>query len=415
MSSFPDALSPATREPPAQAIYPPRPTWLEIDLSAIAANVGQLRCVVGESCRLMAVVKGNAYGHGDGFSAAPVARAALAAGADRLAVACLSEGVALRQAGVRAPILVLGYTPAWQADQLLRHDLTATVYELEIVQALAQLATSQQLARIHVKINTGMNRLGIAPHQAVDFFSALQTFAHVEVEGVFTHFSTSDELDKSFALTQFARFQAVLAALKEQNLRPPLAHAANSAAIFALPQTHLQMVRSGIALYGLHPEPISSRLPAGFQPALSWRARVAQVMALAPGESVSYGREFIAERPMRAAVIPVGYADGFPRRPHHWGHLLIHGQPAPILGRVCMDQTIVDITHIDGLANGDGANGDGAAATKRVQQGDEVVLLGQQGAATLSVDEAAARVGTNNYDIVSRILPRVPRIYIKGT
>ena len=390
-------FSNSARPPTTQDERPMRPTWLDIDLSAVAANVRQLRRIIGPARQLMAVVKGNAYGHGDGHSAAPVARAALAAGADRLAVATLSEGIALRQAAIQAPILVLGYTPAWQAELLLCHRLTATVYELEIVQALAQLATPQQPASVHVKINTGMNRLGIAPQQAVDFLTALQPFAQVEVEGIFTHFSTADEADKSFALAQFTRFQASLRALAERQLRPPLAHAANSAAVLTLPQTHLQLVRAGIALYGLHPDPVHTRLPAGFRPALSWKAHIAQVLDLAPGEAVSYNREFVAERPLRAAVVPVGYADGFPRKPHNWGHLLVHGQPAPILGRVCMDQTIVDVTHIQ--------------AQQPVHQGDEAVIIGQQRGASITADEAAARIGTNNYDIVSRILPRVPRLY----
>ncbi len=407
--------SPTTRSAlaalPVQDERAMRPTWLEIDLSAVETNVRLLRQLVGPSCQLMAVVKANAYGHGDGLSATPIARAVLAAGADQLAVATVLEGTALRQGGIRAPILVLGYTPAWQASQLLHHRLTATIYDLALAQALAQLATPEHPARVHVKVNTGMNRLGIAPEQAVDFVTALQTFAHVEVEGIFTHFSTADEADKAFTLMQFACFQQVLAVLEQHGLRPPLAHAANSAATLALPQTHFQMVRPGIALYGLHPDPVHARLPSTFQPALSWKAHIAQVMRLAPGDAVGYGREFVAERPMRAAVIPVGYADGFPRKPHHWGHVLVHGQPAPILGRVCMDQTVVDVTQIDAAAGDFAAGQNGAAPSSPVRQGDEAVLLGQQGTAHISVDAAAARIGTNNYDVVSRILPRVPRLY----
>jgi alanine racemase len=187
--------------------------------------------------------------------------------------------------------------------------------------------------------------------------------------------------------------------LEQAGLRPPLAHAANSAALLTLPETHLDMVRCGIAFFGLHPDVDATRLPAGFQSAFRWKAQVAHVVQLQPGDSVSYGREFIATEPMTVAVIPVGYADGFPRRPFHWGNVLIHGCAAPILGRVCMDQTIVDVTAI-------------VAQTGPIRQGDEVVLIGRQGELELTVDEIGRRLGTINYDVVSRILGRVPRIYI---
>jgi alanine racemase len=222
----------------------------------------------------------------------------------------------------------------------------------------------------------------------------------LRVEGIFTHFATSDAADKVHADRQFVRFQQLLTQLADAGLRPPIAHAANSAALLTMPQTHLEMVRSGIALYGLDPDSNECRLPAGFSPVLSWKAIVVQVNSLAPGEAISYGREYITHRPTRTAVIPVGYADGFPRRPHHWGHVLIHGQPAPILGRVCMDQTIVDVTEIEPLWG-------------TVCQGDEVVLIGHQGDRSITAADVGDRIQTNNYDIVSRILPRVPRVYVR--
>jgi alanine racemase len=239
----------------------------------------------------------------------------------------------------------------------------------------------------------------VRPEAAPALLTALTALDGLAVEGIFTHFATSDETDKTHAEAQFTRFQALLDALRRVGLRPPLAHAANSAALLTMPHTHLDMARSGIALYGLDPDMTQCTLPAGFRPALAWKARVTQVSDLAPGEAVSYGREFIASRPMRTATLPIGYADGFPRRPQTWGSVLIHGQHAPILGRVCMDQTVVDVTAIE-------------AATGPVRQGDEVVIIGRQGEANLSAEIASARVGTNNYDIVSRILARVPRIYV---
>ena len=374
---------------------PRRPTWLEVDLSALAHNVGQIRTRTGPNCRLMAVVKANAYGHG----AARTANALLQSGADQLAVATLTEAIELREAHVRAPILVLGYTPPWLASEVVAHQVTVTVFDPESVAALAVAArTAHTQARIHVKVNTGMNRLGLTVEATPPFLAGLANEPGLVVEGIFTHFATADLADKHFAETQFHRFCTLLNQLSARGLRPPLAHAANSAALLTMPHTHLDMVRSGIALYGLHPDADATRLPAAFRPALSWKAVVAQVLYLQPGESVSYGQEFVATAPTTIAVLPLGYADGFPRRPYHWGAVLIHGQPAPIVGRVCMDQTMVDVTEIE-------------AKTGAVRQGDEVVLIGRQGAAHCAAEEVAARLQTNNYDVVSRIQARVPRIY----
>jgi len=378
-------------------IEPSRPAWIEIDEGALANNVRQIRRLIGPQRLLAGVVKANAYGHG----AIPVARQILAAGADRLAVATLSEALELRTAGIDAPILVLGYTPPRQAAEVVRAGVTATVYDVETAQALAEAAAQQGVrAAVHVKVNTGMNRLGLDPEDAPAFMEALRAMATLEAEGVFTHFATSDT-DRAFALVQAARFGAMIAALEAAGLRPPLVHAANSAATLTLPETHFDMVRCGIALYGLDPDEEMTPLPAGFRPVLSWKAEVAQVRTLPPGAGVSYGLEFVTRRSSTLAVIPVGYADGFPRRPLTWGGVLIHGKEAPIVGRVCMDQSLVDVTDI-------------AAAGEPVRQGDLVVLIGRQGEAAISAEEAARRIGTINYDVVSRILARVPRIMVGG-
>jgi len=372
-----------------------RPNWIEVDRNALVHNVQLVRTLIGPDCLLMAVVKANAYGHG----AIETGHILLKAGADRLAVATLSEGVELRQAGIHAPILVLGYTPGRLAAVAVSHHITVAVYDLETAQAFAAAATLAQPAMLHVKINTGMNRLGLLPAEAPDFLKTLYTMPRLSVEGIFTHFATSDLDDKDFAWVQFRQFQHLINLLNEQGLRPPLAHAANSAAVLTMPETHLDMVRTGIALYGLHPDPDETRLPAAFRPALSWKTEIAQVRTLQPGETVSYGREFIAAQPMTIAVLPVGYADGFPRRPFHWGSVLIHGRAAPLLGRVCMDQVMVDVSAI-------------VAEAGPVCQGDEVVLIGCQNDAQLTAEIIAKRLGTNNYDVVSRILARVPRIFV---
>ncbi len=371
-----------------------RPTWLEIDAAALANNVAAVRRRLPAGCLLAAVVKANAYGHG----AVPTTQALLAAGADRCAVATLGEGHELREGGVTAPVLVLGYTPSWLAVAAIQDDITLAVVDVETAQAIdAAAAALGRQAVVHVKVNTGMNRLGIAPEDAPAFLTALAALPQVTVEGIFTHFATSDT-DRDFARVQFGRFDAMLTQLAATGLRPPIAHAANSAAILTMPETHLDMGRCGIALYGLDPDVDNTPLPDDFRPALSWKAEIGQVRRLQPGDAVSYGREFVATQPMTVATIPVGYADGFPRRPHTWGSVLVHGEFAPILGRVCMDQCVVDVT--------------AQAAASPVRQGDEAVLIGCQGDRELSAAEAGRRIGTINYDVVSRILARVPRVMV---
>ena len=373
-----------------------RPTWIEIDTAALRANAAQLRRIIGPDVMLMAVVKANAYGH-DAALVAP----AVEAHVDRFAVAALAEAVDLRRAGITKPILVLGYTPGALAADAARLDVHLTVYDAANARELAAAAAPTGAPiTAHLKVNTGMNRLGVNVADAPALLADLRTVAGLRVEGIFTHFATSDLADKQHAAAQFDRFAALLGDLRAAGLCPPVAHAANSAAILSMPQTHLQMVRSGIALYGLDPDVDETPLPSGFTPVLTWKALVAQVRDLAPGDAVSYGREFIADRPMTVAVLPMGYADGFPRKPLNWGSVLIRGRAAPILGRVCMDQTIVDVTAI-------------VAATGPLAMGEEAVLIGRQGDAELSAAEAAHRIGTINYDVTSRILARVPRI-VKG-
>ena len=377
---------------------PSRPTWIEIDAAALRDNAAHLRRIIGPHVMLMAVVKANAYGH-DAALVAPLVEAHV----DRFAVAALAEAVALREAGITKPILVLGYTPGWSAADAARLDVHLTVYDAANAQEIAAAsgaAAPGAPVTVHLKVNTGMNRLGVNVADAPALLADLRTVAGLRVEGIFTHFATSDLADKQHAAAQFDRFAALLGDLRAAGLCPPVAHAANSAAILSMPQTHLQMVRSGIALYGLDPDVDETPLPPGFTPVLSWKALVAQVRDLAPGDAVSYGREFIADRPMTVAVLPMGYADGFPRKPLNWGSVLIRGRAAPILGRVCMDQTIVDVTAI-------------VAATGPLAMGEEAVLIGRQGDAELSAAEAAHRIGTINYDVTSRILARVPRI-VKG-
>ena len=365
-----------------------RPTWLEVDLEAIAHNVRRVTGIVGKDVKVLAVLKADGYGHG----IVRVARTALNNGACYLGVASINEGSALRQAGISAPILVLGYTPAWQARELVLNNLTATVFNLEIGQALSRAAAElNSPVRLHVKVDSGMGRLGLLPDDLVPFVQDLVAMPGLQLEGIFTHFSVADD-DVEYTRWQLDRFQQVLTALAKVGIQVQLVHAANSAAILSLPESHFRMVRLGIAMYGMHPSP-KVPCPPDFRPALAFKTQIAQVKTLPSGSFVSYGNTYQTQREQRIAVIPVGYADGFRRAPRHWGYVLVRGRRAPIVGRVCMDQTMIDVTVIP-----------------EVRQGDEVVLIGSQGEERITAEDVAERLGTINYEVVSEILARVPRV-----
>ncbi len=371
---------------------PERPTWVEIDLSAIANNTRRLKSLVGSQVQVLVSLKADAYGHG----ALKVARTTLHNGASMLGVATVSEATPLRKAGIAAPILVFGYIPLWQMREAVRLGVTVTLYSLEAAQSLSRAALALgKTVRVHVKVDSGMGRLGVRAEQIAELVRLVQAIVALpvlEYEGIYTHFATVDASNQEHARRQLDRFQQVLRVLEEQNLRPPIVHAANSAAIISLPEAHFDMVRPGIAIYGLDPS-AEVRLPEGFRAALSFKTQVSQVKMVPAGECISYGCTYITDRPTLIAILPVGYADGFRRAPRNWGTVLIHGQEAPILGRVCMDQCIINVTHIP-----------------QTRVGDEVVLIGRQGDATLTAEQVAERLGTINYEVVAEILARVPRV-----
>ena len=371
---------------------PDRPTWVEIDLSAIAHNTRQIQSLVGPDVRILASLKADAYGHG----ALKVARTVLLNGASMLGVATVSEAIPLREAGIYAPILVFGYVPHWQMREAVRLQLTLTLYSIEAAQALSRAAQAlNETVKVHVKVDTGMGRLGMRSEHIADILELLheiRALPHLVLEGIFTHFAMADAQDLTHARMQLSRFLHVLQCIDEEHMRPSLVHAANSAAALSLPEAHFDMVRPGIALYGLDPSS-EVPLPAEFRSALSFKTQVAQVKDVPEGECISYGCTYTTDRPTRIAILPVGYADGFRRAPTNWGYVLVHEQEAPLLGRVCMDQCIIDITHIP-----------------HVRVGDEVVLIGQQGTASLTAEQVAQRLGTINYEVVSEILARVPRV-----
>jgi alanine racemase len=362
-----------------------RPTWINIDLDALAHNVRRLRDIA--QVPLMLVLKADAYGHG----AIRVAHTAQAHGAAVLAVATLGEARTLREAEIAAPILVLGYTPPWQAPEALRLGAACTLFDWETAEVLAAAGQAAGLpATVHVKVDTGMGRLGLPPAEVVDFMRALAALPGLRVEGLYTHFATADSGDESFARLQLARFQEVLAALDVAGLRPPLVHAANSAALLRFPAARFDMVRPGLACYGLDPAP-ETPLPPDFRPVLSFHSEVAQVKQVSAGVPLSYGGIFVTPRPSTIATIPVGYADGLRRAPP-WQAVLVGGQRASIVGRICMDYALLDVTDIPS-----------------VQRGDPVTLIGAQSNECISADEVAAWLGTINYEVVTTLLPRVPR------
>jgi alanine racemase len=310
-----------------------------------------------------------------------------------LATACLSEAIALRQHGISAPILILGFTPPWQATEIVRHELTATIYSLETARHLARAAQAlgRPKVRVHLKVDTGMARLGLLPPEVPGFVEVLRTIPVVEAEGIYTHFASADARDPAPTLRQIARFEAVLGAIERLGWQPRYVHAANSAAILRFPQARYSLVRAGIGLYGLDPSD-AVPCPPDFRPTLTFKTLVAQVKDLPTGSPISYGGTFVTSRPSRVAVLPVGYGDGFRRSPRNWGEVLIRGQRAPIVGVVCMDMCMIDVTDVPG-----------------VRPGDEVVLIGRQGPNTIAVADIARKLGTIPYEVITQILARVPR------
>ncbi|HCC33118.1 MAG TPA: alanine racemase, partial [Clostridiales bacterium] len=342
---------------------------------------------------LMAVVKADGYGHG----VLEVARTAQAAGAEWLGVAIPEEGLQLRRAGIGGPILVLGWTPPAQAASAVQADLTLTVSSLAAARDLAFAARGAGLARVHLKVDTGMGRLGVLTgREGLAEAVAICRLPGLRVEGAFTHFAAADEPDRTFTLRQLELFQDFLARLEEHQVTFALRHAANTAALIDLPESHLDLVRPGLGLYGYLPSR-HLRPPPGLRPALTWRTQVSHVKILPAGSPVGYGRTYQTVRPTIIATLPVGYADGYPRSLSSAADVLLHSRRCRVAGRVCMDQLMVEVP--DGLD---------------IRVGDEVILLGQQGGDSIDADELAGRAGTIAHEILTGIGPRVPRVHLHG-
>lgn len=318
------------------------PTWVEINLDAIAQNVKNIKKLIGEKKELMAVVKGNAYGH-DILEVSPVA---LNNGVTRLAVARLEEGIILRKAGITVPILVLGLTLKQQAEFLVSYDITPAVCEFEMIEKLSESAVQMnKMTKIHLKVDTGMGRIGIFPYDVLRFIKRIKALKNVEIEGIFTHFSVADEKDKFYTEEQFRKFIEILTILEKEGIKIPIKHVGNSATLLDLPHMWLDMVRPGIAIYGLYPSK-EVKKTINLIPAQQFKTKIVFIKELPLGESISYGRTYITKRRMRVASLPVGYADGYNRLLSNQGEVLVRGQRVPIIGRVCMDQCMIDVTNL---------------------------------------------------------------------
>ncbi len=367
-----------------------RTTQAVVSLDSLARNLGRVRDRVGD-IQIMGVVKADAYGHG----AFPVARTLVEAGATWLGVALPEEGVQLRRQGLQVPILVMGPTPPDQGPLLSEYRLDQMVYHPFHARALsASTGGSREAVRVHLKIDTGMGRLGIHPSEAAAGAKAIVHLPGLELGGVMTHFAAADAADKGHALEQLRRFLEAVREIEAAGIAVPLRHAANSAAILNLPETHLDMVRPGIALYGYPPSLFVSQ-GHPWEPVLTFMTRIAQMKKVPKGGTVSYGCTYVAPRDILVATLPVGYADGYNRLLSNQGEVLIRGQRAPVIGRVSMDMIMIDVTDVGGA-----------------QEGEEVILLGRQGDQAFSADEWAARLGTISYEILCNISKRVPRTYI---
>ncbi len=367
-----------------------RPCWAEIDLGALRHNFRELRRRVSAKIGMLAVVKANGYGHG----LVEVSRVAVKSGASFLGVSSLEEGAALRDAGIKTPALVLGTLfPFDNFPVLFEKKLVPTVASLETANALNKLAQRRhRRLPVHLKIDTGFGRIGVSVSSALRFMESVHACRGLELQGLFTHFSSSD-VDPDYTLAQAHAFMDVVQAAARKGIRPPLIHMANSSAVLRFPQTHGTLVRPGLAFYGARPYEGAEKVVT-LKPALTWKTRVIFLKTVPKGFSVSYARTWIAPRPTRIATLAVGYADGYPRILSNEGEVLLKGRRVRVIGRVTMDMLMVDATDVPSC-----------------HVGDEAVLIGAQGKERVTAEELAQKAQTNAYEILCRIATRVPRLY----
>lgn len=368
-----------------------RPTVAYISVDNITYNIQSIRSIVSAGTELMAVIKADAYGHG----AVEVARAALAAGANRLAVAIVDEAIELRRAQIGAPILVLGHTPPELAELVVKFGLSATVTETEFARSLSAVGMRHnRRVKVHLKVDTGMNRLGVRPQEATSFADFLSSLPNIELEGVFTHFASADAVDLTGANRQLERLTSVCIGLKAKGYNL-VRHAANTAATLGMPDSHLDMVRLGIGLYGLYPaEHLRKRVE--LRPVLSLSSHISLLKWVGAGEHVGYGTSHATKEESKIATVPIGYADGYSRRMSNRGGAIVNGSRVPIVGMICMDQLMLDVTGVE------------------CSPLDEVILLGSSGAVEISADDIAREMGSINYEVTSLLSNRIARVYLRN-
>lgn len=364
-----------------------------INLDAICNNIDEVRRNINDNTKIMAVIKADGYGHG-----AVALATALKDKVDAYGIAIIEEGIELRLAGFEKPILILGFTPHQQYEDLLKYDISQTVFQYDMAKRLSDIAVSLgKQAKIHIKIDTGMTRIGFKDtDESIQIIKEISKLPNLIIEGLFTHFACADESDKTSVRKQLSRFLVFADKLEKKGIHIPVKHVSNSASIIDLPEANLDMVRSGIVTYGMYPSDEVNKNSLMLQPALTLNSNVVYVKEVEAGTGISYNSTYITEHDSVIATIPVGYADGYPRQLSSKGRVLIHGKSVPIVGRVCMDQFMVDVTNIPD-----------------VKEGDMVTLIGQDGDESISIEEVANLVGSFNYELVCDIGKRVPRVYYK--
>ncbi|SHM96967.1 alanine racemase [Anaerosporobacter mobilis DSM 15930] len=364
-----------------------------INLDAICNNIDEVRRNINDNTKIMAVIKADGYGHG-----AVALATALKDKVDAYGIAIIEEGIELRLAGFEKPILILGFTPHQQYEDLLKYDISQTVFQYDMAKRLSDIAVSLgKQAKIHIKIDTGMTRIGFKDtDESIQIIKEISKLPNLIIEGLFTHFACADESDKTSVRKQLSRFLVFADKLEKEGIHIPVKHVSNSASIIDLPEANLDMVRSGIVTYGMYPSDEVNKNSLMLQPALTLKSNVVYVKEVEAGTGISYNSTYITEHDSVIATIPVGYADGYPRQLSSKGRVLIHGKSVPIVGRVCMDQFMVDVTNIPD-----------------VKEGDMVTLIGQDGDESISIEEVANLVGSFNYELVCDIGKRVPRVYYK--
>lgn len=372
-----------------------RPVWAEINLDHLAHNIKEVRRLVGREAIVTAVVKADAYGHG----AVLVANTILDNGGDRLAVATLSEAMELRKAGIKAETLILGHTPIYQSKRIIENGLTQTIYNLQDAKVLSDNAKGLKMtAKIHLKIDTGMGRLGFLPDKAsIDEIKEIFKLPNIYVEGIFSHFAKADEKDKSYSVLQYEKFNWIISELKKVGIEIPIKHIANSASIIDLPEYNLDMVRAGIMLYGLYPSHEVNKSIVKLKPAMTLKTRISNVKTVSEGVGIGYGHKFVTDKTSKIGTLPIGYADGYTRLLTKKAEVSVKGKRTPIIGSICMDQCMIDISSFEGI-----------------NIGDEVILFGDGSMNEPTADELANSLGTVNYEIVCMVSRRVPRVYIKN-